>query len=76
MKNSVFLILNIIPVFTQIALLSGLLPYKPISQPISSNPEPSYVPHDIFAQSHLQIPGKTNGAHASETGLSGRANQL
>jgi len=24
-------------------------------QPMSSNPEPSYVPHDIFAQSHLQL---------------------
>ena len=22
---------------------------------MSSNPEPSYVPHDTFAQSHLQI---------------------
>ena len=24
-------------------------------QPMSSNPEPSYVPHDTFAQSHLQL---------------------
>ena len=38
------------------ALLSGILPYKPVSlQPMSSNPEPSYIPHDTFAQNHFQI---------------------
>jgi hypothetical protein len=42
---------------------------------MSSNPEPSYVPYDIFAQNHLLMSGKTNGSRASETGLSGKAKQ-
>jgi len=69
-----FLILNI-PVFTQIsrALLSGLLPYIPV---LHFNPCPQSVRHHVFAQNHLRYSGKTNGARASEAGLSGKANQL
>jgi len=44
---------------------------------MSSNPEPSYVSHDILAHLNLKYFGKTNGARASGfSGLSGKANQL
>jgi len=36
---------------------------------MSSNPESSYVPHDVLLKTIFNYSGKTNGARTSETGL-------
>jgi len=81
MENNVFFILNIIPVSHKLqtrALLSGLLPYKPVSH---FNPCPQILNRATFLVTFLlrtifKYFAKTNGARALETGLSGKANQL
>ena len=42
---------------------------------MSLNPEPT-IQFFFLLRAIFKYSGKTNGAHASETGLSGKANQL
>ena len=76
-KKLLFFILDI-PVSHKLqthALLSGFLPYKPVSH---FNPCPRILNRDTFLMTTFLLraifkySGKTNGARASETGLSGK----
>ena len=60
------------------ALLSGLLPYKPVSHlnPCLQILNRATILITLLHRTIFKYSGKTNGARASETGLSGKANQL